>query len=512
MWTPDGEKLVFVTGDSNGYAQIASIPSAIPSGPIDIRLLTEAPHNSLDPHVSPDGRWIAFTSDRRGRDDVKGDDIWLMPVDGGVARLLTPDSAESLDYAPRWSPDGRLIAFVSNRTGWRNIGLVDVATGATRMLTTSAWDEANPQWSPDGQWIAYVANKNWNLQVMKVGVDGGAPVPLGAETGVSGGMQYGQSRGTLRWSPDGGTIAYTYMSPTNCSDIWVMNPDGMEARQLTDHMPAGLSDGDFVRPERIAYASRDGLEIPAFLYRPVGPMVASSSGKPPLLLYARANTHGHHLNGFYPFIQYFVSLGYVVLVPQVRGSQGLGREFEWLNYGDWGGGDVDDLVAGIEYLESEGWIDPERVVMQGGSTGGFFVMSMLHRYPDRIQAAVNLYGPTNLVHMYDMWAPAERPILGDVVGGDLGPPSVAPDHWRERSAYFNIDSIRTPLLILWGDRDYSVRISMADEYFELAKAKSKPTEYVLYDDEPHGWYHWRPADLRDAMLRVAKHYETHIGR
>ena len=150
--------------------------------------------------------------------------------------------------------------------------------------------------------------------------------------------------------------------------------------------------------------------------------------------------------------------------------------------------------------------------MQGGSTGGFFVMSMLYRYPDRLRAAVNFYGPTNLVHMYNMWAPAERPILGDVVGGDRGSPEDAPEHWRERSAHFNIDAIRTPLLILWGDRDYSVRISMADEYFELAKAKGKPTEYILYDDEPHGWYHWRPADLKDALIRVNSHYEAHNGR
>ena len=507
VWTPDSSSLVVVTGSTTGHSQIASLPARIPDGPIELTYLTSEPYNHGDPQVSPDGMWLAFTSDRRGADDIKGNDIWVVPMAGGEERLLTPDTEASFEYYPRWSPDSRTIAFVSNRSGWRNVGVVDVETGETRMLTSSTWDEHNPQFSPDGRWIAYVANREWNFQLMKVPVDGGEPVQLTERDGVHGGFSAGQTRGTFQWSPNGASIAFTYMSAETCSDIWVTTADGGSPTRLTNHMPPELeSTARFVVPERVTYDS-SGLSIPAFLY---GPRESASSEKPPLLLYARANTHGNHVNGFYPFIQYFVSKGYVVLAPQVRGSQGNGREFEWMNFGDWGGGDVDDLVAGIDYLANEGVIDPDRVVMQGGSTGGFFVMSAIQRYPDRLKAAVNFYGPTDLVHMYRMWAPAERPILGDVVGGDHGNPDEAPEHWRERSAYFNVDAIQTPLLILWGDRDYSVRISMADAYYELAKEQGKPTEYVLYDDEPHGWYHWRPDDLEDAMRRVEAHYEEHI--
>ena len=509
VWTPDGNSIVFVTGDAYGYAQIASMPSGIPDGPIEVTYLTEGRYNNTDPQISPDGRWLAFTSDRRGKDDIKGNDIWLASMTSGEERLLTANTEDFLEYSPRWSPDGRRIAFVSNRSGWRNIGVIDVASSEIEMLTSSPWDEHNPQWSPDGKWIAYVANKSWNFHLMKVSTDGGEPVQLTARDGVSGGIEAGQTRGTFRWAPDGQSIAFTHMSPKISSDIWSIPANGGTPTRLTNHMPSALSDGDFVVPERIAYESADGVEIPAFLYRP---KAAADGRVPPLLLYARANTHGNHVNGFYPFIQFLVSKGYVVLAPQVRGSQGKGREFEWLNFGDWGGGDVDDLIAGIDHLASQGDIDPNRVIIQGGSTGGYFTMAAIQRYPDRFKAAVNFYGPTNLVHMYEMWGPAERPILGDVVGGDHGNPDEAPDHWRERSAYFNIDQIQTPLLILWGDRDYSVRISMADEYYELAKEKGKPTEYVLYDDEPHGWYHWRPADLKDAMLRVSAHYEKYIGQ
>jgi len=508
-WTPDGEWLVFLTGDASGYSQVGMIPSRIPDGPIEVTYLTDAPFNHGEPQVSPDGTWLAYTSDRRGADDIRGNDVWVKPMAGGTERLMTSSSDEVFDYTPRWSPDSSRLAFVSYGAGFRNIGVIEVATGDVRMLTDSPWDAHNPRWSPDGEWIAYAANKDWSFHIMKVGLDGGEPVQLTTREGVSGGIEYGQMRGTLHWKPDGGAITYTFMSSGLTSDLWSIGADGGEPVQLTDHMPSALADRSFVAPELISYASYDGLQIPAFLYRPP---LTEGAGKPPLLLYARANTHGNHTTGFYPFIQYFLSRGFVVLAPQVRGSQGRGREFEWLNFGDWGGGDVDDLAAGADYLASEGIIDPERVVVQGGSTGGFFVMSLIQRYPDKVRAAVNFYGPTNLVHMYEMWAPAERPILGDVVGGDHGGPDEAPEHWRGRSAYFNIDAIRAPLLILWGDRDYSVRISMADEYFALAQEKQKPTEYHLYDDEPHGWYHWRPDDLEDALERVAAHYDAHIGQ
>ena len=508
-WSPGGDSIVFLRGGPGGHDQIARLPADFPRGPVEPEYITAGPYTNRDPRPSPDGRWIAFASDRSGHNDWKRMDIWVMPSSGGEARLLTPETEDSHESAPAWSPDGTRIAFVSNRSGWRNIGVVDIETGHTRMLTSSEWDEYNPQWSPDGSTIAFVANKRWNFHLMRVSAEGGEPVQLTTRNGVSGGFEGLQARGTLRWSPDGESIAYTYMGPKSTSDIWIISADGGEPRQLTDHMPDGLRTDLFVEPELISYESRDGLEVPAFLYLPSS---AATGGPPPLLVYARANTHGLHVNGFYPYIQYFVSKGYVVMAPQVRGSAGNGREYEWLNFGDWGGGDIEDIVAGVEHLASEGLADPERVVMQGGSTGGYFTMQTVVRYPDLLRAAVNFYGPTNLIHMYDYLTPAQKPVLGDVVGGDRGDPTAAPLHWKERSALYSIDRIETPVLLLFGDRDYGVRSSLAEEYYRLAREKDKPTEYVLYNNEPHGWYHWRPESLGDSLERIDAYYDKYIGQ
>ncbi len=507
-WTPDGNSIVFIRGGPGGHDQIARLPADLPRGPVEPEYLTAGPHTNRDPRPSPDGRWIAFASDRSGYNDWKRMDIWVMPSSGGEARLLTPGTEDSHESAPAWSPDGTRIAFVSNGSGWRNIGVIEVDTGRTSMLTTSEWDEYNPQWSPDGNEIAFVANKRWNFHLMKVSAEGGEPRQLTTREGVSGGFEGLQARGTFRWSPDGESIAHTYMGPKTTSDIWVIGADGGEATQLTDHMSDALNTDLFVEPELVSYPSSDGLEVPAFLYRPV----VASEGLPPLLIYARANTHGLHINGFYPYIQYFVSKGYVVLAPQVRGSAGNGREYEWLNFGDWGGADIDDIFAGVEYVVSEGLGDRERIVMQGGSTGGYFTMQILVRYPELVKAAVNFYGPTDLIHMYDYLTAAQKPVLGDVVGGDRGDPTAAPLHWKERSALYSIDRIETPVLLLFGDRDYGVRSSLAEEYYRLAREKGKPTEYVLYNNEPHGWYHWRPESLRDSLERIAAHYEKYVGQ
>ena len=94
--------------------------------------------------------------------------------------------------------------------------------------------------------------------------------------------------------------------------------------------------------------------------------------------------------------------------------------------------------------------------------------------------------------------------------GDRGGPDMAPDHWRERSAIFNLDKVKTPLLILWGDRD-GVRISMADDYFRASKERGLYTEYIQYNCEPHGWYHWRPENVRDSMRRMAAHFKKFTG-
>lgn len=506
-WTPDGKHLVFARPGPNGFMQIAKIPTDIPDGKIKIQYLTDDTFNSTDVDVSPNGLWVAFMSDRSGYADFKRMDVYVTSINGGEDRNVTPNTYEYYDYRPRWSPDSRKLVFTSDRTGWRNIGIIDVRTSQTRMLTESKFDEYNPRWSPDGRWIAYVANCGWNFQLMKIQANGSSEsTQITNRAGVHGGIDAYQARGTIRWTPDSKRIVYTFMNHDKISDLWVIPTAGGTETQITDHMPEGLKGFSFVEPKLISYRSKDGLEIPAWLYRPNN----AGNSTTPLVIYARANTKGFHVKGFYPYIQYWAYKGYSVVAPQVRGSGGLGKRYEFLNYGDWGGGDIDDFAYAAFTLAEKGIIDEKNVFMQGGSTGGFFTFSMCHRYPDLLKAAVAFYGSTDLIHSYRMKSGSSMPVHGDVVAGDRGGPDMAPEHWRGRSIFYNLDKVKTPLQVQWGDRD-GVRISMADDLFREAKKQGLYMEYIQYNCESHGWYHWRPETVADSMRRMEAHWRKFMG-
>ncbi|MBM3926637.1 MAG: S9 family peptidase [SAR202 cluster bacterium] len=508
-WTPDGKRIVFITIGPNGYMQVASVSTEIPRGRIAIKFITNEEFNSTDVFVSPDGKHVAFMSDRSGYADFKRMDVWIAPIDGGEARNMTPNTFEHYDYRPRWSPDGKKLVYTTDKSNFRKIWVVDIASGKAASLTEGQgeYDEYNPRYSPDGQWIAYVANMGWNFHLMKIKADGsGKPIQLTKRDGVHGGIDAYQARGSIRWTPDSKSIVFTFMNHEVCSDIWSISAEGGEPKQITNHMPKGLSGFQFIKPALIKYKSRDGLEVPAWLYRPKD----AGNKKTPLVVYARANTKGIHVNGFYPYIQYYLHKGYTVVCPLVRGSGGLGKRYEFLNFGDWGGGDIDDFAYSAYHLAEQGLIDKDKVVMQGGSTGGYFSLTMCFRYPDLLKASVCFYGAPDLIHFWRYSAGAGKPVLGDVVAGDRGGPDMAPEHWKGRSLIYNLEKVKTPLLFFWGDRDgYSV--AMGDSFFRECKAQGKYAEYVQYNCEPHGWYHWRPEDVSDSIRRIAAHFKKFTG-
>jgi dipeptidyl aminopeptidase/acylaminoacyl peptidase len=506
-WTPDGRAIVFVRyyGD-NGFSQIGVVAAEIPYGRPKVTFLTTWMASAGEPHLSPDGKWLAMTttvSEKPGGPAVNG--IWVMPLAGGTPRLLVRDGD-----TPQWSPDGAQIAFVGGDAEWRNIGVVRVASGEQTMLTNDAWDNGNPKWSPDGRSIAYVANRQWNFHLMKVPAAGGTAQALTNRPGVTAGWEGSNVRGTFHWAPDGQSIAYTYMNHATSPDLWQIPSGGGTPKQLTNHMPSALKQERFIAPELVSYKSTGGLDIPAFLYKPAN-LTANKSA--PLLLYSHSFGGGMFVNGFYPFVQYFLSRGFVVLAAEVRGSSGIGRKFASANRGDWGGLDIDDTVAGIDFAEGLGLIDRNRVVMQGGSTGGYRTMQTAVRFPEALKAGVNLYGPTNVVSLHEFYkGTRRRGMMMSSVGGDRGDPEKAPEHWRSRSATYNVDRVKTPLLLLFADRDLGVPTNQADEYVRLAKEKGVPVDYVAYPNESHGWYNWRPATLKDALQRVSAHYAKYLAQ
>ena len=247
QWTRDGKSIVFVRYYAdNGYSRIGMLQADIPVSRPSDALSDRARHsNEGDPQPSPDGKWLAFTaarSERPGGAPVNG--IWIVPIAGGEPRLLF-EAGDS----PQWSADSGRVAFVTSRGAKaRNIGVVDIETRESKLLTHDDWDDGNPRWSPDGRTVAFVANRRSNFYMMTVPSSGGAARQLTDRPGVSGGFEASNARGTFRWAPDGRSIVYTFMDHARPSDLWRVPAAGGTPRQLTNRFPDGLRSHEFVAP------------------------------------------------------------------------------------------------------------------------------------------------------------------------------------------------------------------------------------------------------------------------
>jgi dipeptidyl aminopeptidase/acylaminoacyl peptidase len=447
-------------------------------------------------NLSPDGSTLAFTGNSMDRDDGQtNSDIYVMAVEGGERRLLTPNTVGYRDVEPKWSPDGTRLAFISDRNGWNNLGIIDVATGEETMLLVEEVEHSDPQWSPDGEWITFTKNLNYFYYIYRIPATGGIAERVTPRDGVNGGSNAtGQTRGMHLWHPDGERVVYYHSSPARTGDVWIIGADGSDDRQITDHQHPTLADEElFVWPEFMTYTSFDGREIPALVYKPHG---AQAGEKRPGLFFFRANSNGQHPAQWHPYIQYFVSRGYVVFAPNFRASTGWGRDHRIAGYRNGGDLDLRDAFMGMDILTAEGWVDPERVGAFGGSTGGFYTTAAVTKDPQRFKAGIVWYGSTDNVTLstYGGMQGWNRFMIGD-------DPLENPRSYYERSIIYHADRVDVPLLFLYAQGDGAARFQQIEQYGVQAEVFGNWWDWVVYREEPHGWYHFRP-DTTGEMLRI----------
>lgn len=484
-WSPDSRTVYFNSGmDFDG---------AIVGVDVESREVTRVGPGGSGA-LSPDGRTFAYTANTRPRDDDQSNlDVWIRPVDGGEPRLLTPGTFDSRDTEPTWSPDGTKLAFISDRNGFNNLGVLDVATGEARMLLVEEVEHSEPRWSPDGRWITFTRNEDYDYHVHRIPAEGGEPERLTRMGGVNGGSRTaGQTRGGHRWHPDGERIVYTHSDPARTGDLWIMDADGSDPAQVTNHQDPALRDTAlFVQPEFMEYTSFDGLEVAGLVYRPRG---AERGDRLPALFFFRANSNGQHPKQWHPYVQYFASRGYLVFAPNFRGSTGRGKAYRQAVHTHGGDHDLRDAFLGMDRLAGEGWVDPERVGAFGGSTGGFFTTTAVTKDPGRFRAGVVWYGSTDLVTLstYGSMEGWNRYLIG-------GTPMDNPRNYYERSLIYHADEVDVPLLFLYAQGDGAARFQQIEQYGIQAEIHGNWYDWVVYGGEPHGWYHWRPESVERSL-------------
>lgn len=508
-WSPDGTRIIYTTPDDGQLWSIGVDGDAcrrVTSGPgaqqkpdwneggivyiravpdqdtVDVALVTgddtgaDWPRRLNPPGRfylsacwSPDGQQVAMVSYDKARMFLYESAIEVVNVASGDHRtLIAGDNVYNAD--PAWSPDGQRIAFISDRSGWNNVWLVDVATGEMHHAVAEHHEHAEPRWSPDGRLLAYTRNIEGSLQITLLDVSSGTTSPLTSLLGTHAGLE---------WSPDGREIFCSFQSPQHAPRIVAIDVTTGARRDVVGPTLAGLETSGLIMPRSIRYPSVDDLEIHAMLWQPE----EIRPGEHPLLVHIHGGPMGQYGYRWDPTVQYFVQRGWVVVEPNFRGSTGYGRAFlDGLN-NTWGALDLEDNTRSIAAVAEEGLIDPSRAVAWGGSGGGYATMVCVTRKPDDYAAGVALYGLSNLVSFGEQTDRLAR----DLVPWLLGPSRMHYQRWVERSPITHVDQVRVPLLVLHGDADWRVTKEQSEEFVQALEQRGKTVEYKLYEGEGHGW-------------------------
>ena len=617
--SPDGKKMVYTVNEAVMTADKSEFVTQIWMADLATKQntqLTFGDKSSTNPKWSPDGNWIAFTSNRK---DNKNN-LYLLSTSGGEAEPLTEVKSGVSNFA--WSPDGRSIAFTMNdakteeeekndkgKNDWRwidentkfsrlyvlsiqkdangkreprklttanyqvgdfdwsgdgtriafdraksplandwttsDVSIVEVATGKVTDLATTAAAENSPLYSPDGKSIAIVATDDpprWAQSgvIQIFSASGGAPKSLvtsfDASPAIAGWsadskrIYFSESKGTgtLIYSLDvnanrideikttpavygavslnrtGTTFAFVRQTSDTPGDVYVASVNDFNPVQIT-RVNADVKLPPVGRTEVVTWKSKDGKQIEGLLTYPVG---YQAGHRVPLILNVHGGPAGVFVQSFiggrgaYPLAT-FAAHGFAILRPNPRGSSGYGIEFRRANLRDWGFGDYQDLMTGVDRVIEMGVADPDRLGVMGWSYGGFMT-SWIVTQTSRFKAASAGAPVTNLMSFNGT---ADIPsFIPDYFGGQFWE---AMDLYQKHSPIFNVKNVTTPTMIQHGEADVRVPISQGYEFYNALKFKGVPTRMIVLPRQPHGPN--EPKMQLAAMKANLEWFEKYLG-
>jgi dipeptidyl aminopeptidase/acylaminoacyl peptidase len=468
-WAPDGLALA-VASNARGTFDIYIV--SVPDG--RHTRITHDTRYEVYPSFLPDGQELLYV---RLNDAWTDHEVVRVERDGSDPRVILTDT-DFFDYhygrtfgAPKVSPDGTTFLFRSHRSGWINVWLARTdGHGEPHRIAPASADQGDAAWSPDGSRIAYVENHNGTLDLRVVSAAGDEARSLGP-----GGLGVVTEPA---WSPDGTRLACLYGTPHSPNDVWIVDVDSGRWSQLTHSLPGGGVGARLVTPEKVSYPTWDGRQIHAYLYRP---MERQDAARYPGLLWIHGGPTAQFMDTWQPQVQYFVGQGYVVLLPNIRGSSGYGREFEDLNNGDWGHGDLRDAIAGVEFLKPLPEIDPESFGITGTSYGGILSMAAVAWAPPGVfKAAIPCSGYGDFLHMANEQELRHIKLLEY----EFGTLPEAEQVYHRCSPIFDLAQATTPCFVLHGTGRYPG--STASKDFALVlEAHYKPVWYKAYAGETY---------------------------
>lgn len=437
------------------------------------RQVTFGDYEDSDPAWAPDSRRIAFVSNRtEDPDSNRNTDIWVIDTDREKAEPVRVTSAETAEAAPAWSPDGRSIVCTSTAPGILPIYaiprlvIVDVASG--EMQDVKALTETQvfePRFSPDGTALLGITEDRGEQNLVRIERRTGAVQSLVDGENVV--VEYSQGA-------DGSLFALV-SRPGSPEQIFAV--DGAGLRQLTAFNSAILEDRTLASVEKHSYRSTDGTGMDAFVVFPPG---YRKGREYPGLLLIHGGPQAQFDYRFDAEAQLLAARGFVIVMPNPRGSFGYGQDFARAIYRDWGGIDYQDVVSAMDFAIDKGWVDEDRTAVYGWSYGGMMtnhIITKTGRFKAAITGASATLYVANYGHdQYQRWWEEE-----------LGLPWLAEnrENWERISPFYSLDKVKTPTLIVGGEDDWNVPILNSEQLYIALKRQGVPTELVIYPGEGH---------------------------
>jgi dipeptidyl aminopeptidase/acylaminoacyl peptidase len=492
LWSRDGQRIAFQSNARNSINQDVYIAEIDGSSP---RLIVASQGQTWTPlDWSADGQRLLLLD----YSSVTDASLYVAEISTG-AFTRVPLSGDATKPSPqsgignaRFSADGQGVWFTADLGGeFRQIRYVDLASGSLRTLTSElSWDVDDFEVSADGRWLAYVANVDGFSELFVADLGAGVTIrPTGLPAGII---------SNLRFDRQGKTLGMSIESSRSPRDAWTYDIEKAEATRWTRSETGLIDPTRLVAAEVFRYPTWDRVgrvqrRIPALIHKP------AKSGRHPVVIDIHGGPEGQSRPGYSPFAQYLVNeLGYAVIQPNVRGSTGYGRSFTMLDNGRLREDSVRDIGALLVWIAAQPDLDADRVVVMGGSYGGYMVLASLIAYGDRLKGGINVVGISNFVTFLTNTSGYRRD-LRRVEYGDERDPSMRA-FLRRISPLERASMIRRPLLVVQGLNDPRVPASESEQLVAKIREQGGEVWYLAAKDEGHGF---RKKANRDFYLKTA---------
>ena len=422
--------------------------------------------------ISRDKKYFAFSK----AITTNNSEMYLYDRKAKEMKHLSPHEGD-VQYQPQtFSPDSKNLYYLTDEDSeFTYLKRYDIEAGQKDTVEQYDWDIWYTYFSRNGKYRVVGINEDARTVIKVYDTSTNQPLKLPELPGGN--------ISSVNISKSEKIMAFYFNGSRSPNNLLVYNFDSGVYAQLTDTMNPEIDPEDLVEAEVVHYKSFDGLDIPGVYYKPHN---INPREKVPALIMVHGGPGGQARKGYRPIQQYLVNHGYALIDVNNRGSSGYGKTFLKMDDKKHGEGDLDDCVWAKKYLISTGYIDPDKIGIIGGSYGGYMVLAGLTFRPDEFAVGVDLFGISNWVRTLQNIPPWWESFK-EALYAEMGNPETDLEYLRRISPLFHADNIQKPLMVLQGANDPRVIKVESDEIVEAVKKKGIPVEYIVFDDEGHGF-------------------------